>query len=407
MKPARHKFTTLKQICDLIPRNLVAKLAKKHGVDKRSRKFTPWSHVVSLIFAQTAHSLSLNDISDTLRNHSGDLSTVRGAVPPSRNGLSYANRNRDANMAEELFWETLKTFQAQVPEFGMGRKYCGFPRRFKRIINVVDSTTISLVANCMDWAKHRRRKAAAKCHMRLDLQTFLPRFAVVKEASSSDAAVARQVCADIQAGEIVTFDKAYVDFDHLFCLTNREVFWVTRAKDNMQYDVVSENTKPTGNILRDERIKLTVPKSAKDYPDEMRLIEAIVEIDGKEQVLTFISNNMQWAPTSICNLYKGRWGIEVFFKQIKQTLQLADFLGYNENAVRWQVWTALLTYLLLRFIAHRSQWQGTFARLFTALRGVLWSRLDVDSMLKFCGTAHGPPRMSAAPYQAYMPGFAL
>jgi hypothetical protein len=243
--------------------------------------------------------------------------------------------------------------------------------------------------------------------MRLDLQTFLPRFAVVKEASTSDAREARRFCADIQAGEIVIFDKAYVDFDHLFDLTDRGVFWVTRAKDNMQYDVVCEHTPAADNILRDVRVKLTVGKSAKDYPEELRLVEAVVEIDGKEQTLTFLSNNMQWAPSSICDLYKARWGVEVFFKQIKQTLQLADFLGYNENAVRWQVWTALLTYVLLRFIAYRSQWNGTFARLFTALRGVLWSRIDMYSMLDFCGTAHGPPRMPAAPYQAYLPGFAL
>ena len=407
MKPAGYKFTTLKQICDLIPRNLVPKLAKKYGVDKRSRKFTPWSHVVSMVFAQTAHSLSLNDICDTLSNHSGVLTTMRRAVAPSRNGLSYANRNRNADMAEALFWETLESLQKDAPRFGMGRNYCGFPRRFKRTINVVDSTTIRLVANCMDWAKHRRRKAAAKCHMRLNLQTFLPRFAIVKAADTHDATEAWKLCSDIQAGEIVIFDKAYVDFAHLFSLTGRDVFWVTRAKETMQYEVICEHTPATDKILRDQRIKLKVEKSAKDYPQELRLIEAIVEIDGKEQILTFLTNNMQWAPSSICELYKARWGIEVFFKQIKQTLQLADFLGYNENAVRWQVWTALLTYVLLRFIAYRSQWKGTFARLFTALRGVLWSRMSMYSMLKCCGTASDPPRISAAPYQAYLPGFAL
>lgn len=216
---AGHQFTTLKQICDLIPGNLVPKLAKKHGVDKRSRNFTPWSHAVSMIFAQTAHSLSLNDISDTLRNHSGVLTTIRRAVPPSRNGLSHANRNRNAGMAEALFWKTLDNLQSVAPGFGMGRKYCGFPRRFKRTINAVDSTTIRLVANCMDWAKHRRRKAAAKCHMRLDLQTFLPRFAIVKAADTHDSTEAWELCADVRAGEIVVFDKAYVDFGHLFSLT--------------------------------------------------------------------------------------------------------------------------------------------------------------------------------------------
>ena len=162
-----------------------------------------------------AHSLSLNDICDDLRNHSGALSALRGATPPSRNGLSHANRERNADMAEELFWTTFRDLQGQNPDFGMGRKYVGFPRRFKRVINVVDSSTIKLVANCMDWARHRRRKAAAKCHMRLDLQTFLPRFALVKAANTHDSTEALEPCADIRAGEVVVFDKAYVDFAQL------------------------------------------------------------------------------------------------------------------------------------------------------------------------------------------------
>jgi len=407
MKPAQSQCTVLKQAMELIPRNSVPRLAREYGVDKRSRTFTPWSHVTSMVFAQLSHALSLNDVCDTLRNHSGVLTTIRRAVPPSRNGLSHANRERNADMAEALFWETLGSLQAQAPNFGMGRKYCGFPRRFKRVINAVDSTTIKLVANCMDWASHRRRKAAAKCHMRLDLQTFLPRFAVVKAANTHDSTEARELCIGIQPGEIVVFDMAYTGFAHLHELSTRGVFWVSRAKSNMQYEVVGEQTPATGKILRDVRVKLTVPKSAGLYPKELRLIEAIVEIKGKPETMTFLTNNMQWAPSSICDLYKARWGIEVFFKEIKQTLKLSDFLGYNENAVRWQVWTALLTHVLLRFIAFRSRWSGSFARLFTVLRGVLWSRLDMYSVLDFCGTASPRKRLTAVPNQAYLPGFAL
>ena len=405
MKPPLSNVTVLKQIVDLIPRNLVPKLAKKHGVDKRSRSFKPWSHVVSMVFGQLSHALSLNDICDTLRHHSGVLTTCRRATPPSRNGLSHANRERNADMAEDLFWGTLEHLQKQEPMFGPERNYKGMPRRFKRVIHVADSTTIRLVANCMDWAKHRRRKAAAKCHMRLDLQTFLPRFALVKAANTYDATEAIELCAGIRSGEIVIFDKAYVHFEHLHMLAERGVFWVTRAKSNMQFETVGQHTAATGRILRDERIRLIVEKSAKDYPSELRLVTALVQVNDKDVEMTFITNNFDWAPSSICDLYKARWAIEVFFKELKQTLQLADFLGHNENAVRWQIWTALLTYVLLRFIAYGSQWKGGFARLFTVLRGVLWSRLDVNGLLKFCGTAPGRSRMCAAPQQAYLPGF--
>jgi hypothetical protein len=406
MRPAKGKFTVLKQICELIPRNLVARLSAKHGVDRQSRSFRPWSHVVSMLFAQLAHALSLNDVCDTLGNHSGALAAIRRATPPSRNGLSHANRARSAAMMEELFWETLGHLRRLTPGFGSGNGYVGLPRRFRRIVNVIDSTTISLVANCMDWAKHRRRKAAAKMHLRLNLQSFLPGFALVKAGNTHDATEARRVCAGIQDGEIAVFDKAYLDFEHLAELDERGIFWVSRAKENMQYEVVRERSSAKGRILRDAVVRPAVAKTRAAYPGELRLVEAMVEMaDGSEQTMTFLTNNLEWAASSICDLYKARWGIEAFFKQIKQTLKLSDFLGYSENAVLWQVWSALLTYVLLRFLGHTSKWRGSFSRLFTVLRGVMWSRLDLFGVLACCGTASDPPRMCAMPQQAYLPGF--
>ena len=313
MNPTAAKYTVLKQICNLIPRNLVPRLARKHGVHKKARGFSPWSHVVAMLHAQLAHSLSLNDVADTMRNHSGAIATIRGASPPSRNGLSHANRVRDAAMAEELFWETLKHIQGLHPKFGLGHKYFGLPRRFKRTIYAIDSTTIQ----------------------------------------------------------------------------------------------VGQHSAAKGNIHGDYLIELTGAKSGKDYPVPMRLVVATVEVDGKLKVMTFITNNMTWMSSSICDLYRCRWGIEVFFKQIKQTLQLADFLGHNENAVRWQVWMALLTYLLLRYIGHLGKWRGSFRRLFTLLRGVLFSRLEMFSVLQACGTARGSPRLIVAPGQVYLPGFEI
>ncbi len=180
--PAKSKVCVLKQLCNFIPGHLVAKLARQFGVDKKARTFSPWSHVVSMLYAHLTRAIGLNDACDGLSHHRGLLASIRGASAPSRNGLSYANKHRDARMAGELFWAVLKHLQSLSPGFA-GRNFKGFPRRFKRVINIVDSTTIGLVANCMDWAKHRRRKAAAKCHLRLDLQCFLPRFAIIDTAS--------------------------------------------------------------------------------------------------------------------------------------------------------------------------------------------------------------------------------
>ena len=408
MNPSKSKITVLCQIAKLIPRNLIPRLANEYGVDKRSRTFSPTSHVLSLMFAQLSHALGLNDVCDTLNNHSGVLTTIRGSTPPSRNGLSYANRNRNPEMAKSLFWDTVGTLEAIYPKFKLeGRKYRAAPRRFKKAISIVDSTTIRLVANCIDWAKHRRRKAAAKMHLRLDLSSFLPVFVHIKSAKSSDSKEARTVCAGIKEGEIVVFDKAYVDFKHLYELLLRGISWVTRAQDNMKYKVVGQHMEAKGNIIRDVIISLTGINTSKWYPSTFRLIEAWIEVDGKMKLMSFITDNFEWASSSVCDLYKSRWAIEVFFKEIKQTLQLSDFMGYSENAIKWQLWTALLVYVLLRFIAWQSKWEHTFIRLFTALRGVLWSCLDIYSVLKCCGTAGGRPRMRSSPDQCYLPGFEM
>lgn len=361
---------------------------------------------MALVHAQLAHSIGLNDVCDTLRLHSGPLSSIRGATPPSRNNLSRANKTRSSVLAEKLFWSTLDHLGNISPEFLGGKAGKRFVRRFKRTIHLVDSSTIPLIASCMDWAKHRRRKAAAKLHLRLDLQSFLPRFAIVDTAKHNDNKRARELCAGIKAGEIVIFDKAYVDFEHLADLSMREVFWVTRAKDNMSYKVIKKYQKGTcGKIISDEVIKLQTAGSRKGYPEVLRRIVARVEVDGKEVEMTFLTNNLKWSAESIAELYRCRWQIEVFFKQIKQTLQLADFLGTSANAVRWQIWTALLVYLLLRYLAFLSQWNHSFSRLFTLVRACLWKKWDLLELLKTYGTAGGSFRYCGAPEQAFLPGF--
>jgi Transposase DDE domain/Domain of unknown function (DUF4372) len=403
MAPARSQFSILRQICNFIPPHEVSKIARTSGAQDKSRTFTPWSHVVSLVYGQLTHSLGLNDLCDSLQLHSGPLASVRGATAPSRNGLSNANRERPADMAEQLFWRVMEHLGQQSPGFVAGRRR-GAAFRFKMPIHVVDTTVMELVANCMDWAKHRRRKAAAKTHMRLNLQSLLPNFAIIDTAGEHDNKRAWELCAGVKSGEIVLFDKGYVDFGHLRDLDQRGAFWVTRAKDNLAYEVVKRMPRSNDDkILRDEIIVLRDPN--KPAPELMRRIVAVVEVDGQEREMTFLTNNLEWSPRSVADLYRCRWQIEVFFKQIKQTLQLADFLGHNANAVRWQVWMALLVYVLLRYLSFVSLWAHSFTRLFTILRAVLWTKLDLMKLLDCYGTAKGSFRNLARPEQAYFPGF--
>lgn len=403
IKPTPGQFSILRQICNFIPQHAVSKIARTTGAQDKSRTFKPWSHVLSLLYAQLTHSIGLNDLCDSLQLYSGPLASIRGASAPSRNGLSHANRQRPAAMAEQLFWRVRDQLGSQSPGFIAGQRR-GPAFRFKMPIHVVDTTVLELVANCMDWAKHRRRKAAAKTHMRLNLQSLLPALVIIDTAGEHDNKRARELCAAIKSGEIALFDKGYIDFAHLRDLDERGVFWVTRAKDNMAYERVRKMPQSKDQkILRDEIIVLSHPH--KTAPELMRRIVAMVEVDGQEREMIFLTNNLEWSPRSVADLYRCRWQIEVFFKQIKQTLQLADFLGHNANAVRWQVWMALLVYLLLRYLSYLSEWSHSFTRLFTILRAVLWAKLDLGALLDCYGTAKGSFRNLARPEQAYFPGF--
>jgi hypothetical protein len=321
-----------------------------------------------MLFAQLTHALGLNDVCDALRLHSGPLCAIRGATPPSRNGLSHANKVRSADLAEQLFWKMFDHLGSLCPGFTGGRRRAPL-HRFKRAVHIIDSTVIQLVANCLDWASHRRRKAAAKCHVRLDFHSLLPRMVIVDAARPHDNVYARALCAGVK-----------------------------REKENLRYEVIEKRKVAEGSgILRDEIIMLNKGVQA-------RRVVAIVEVDGQERQMTFLTNNFEWSARTVCELYRCRWQIEVFFKQLKQTLQLADFLGNSANAVKWQLWTALLLMLLLRFLAFVSQWPHSFVRLFTLTRSALWMRMDLLELLKSYGTAGGSFRCLGQPEQAFLPG---
>lgn len=188
---------------------------------------------------------------------------------------------------------------------------------------------------------------------------------------------------------------------------------MTCAKDNIKINLVGQHKVKKVNfadhtrlsqekimgqqpvIIADYIVLLACPTTAKHYPEKLRMVIADVCVDGKVKRMTFLSNNTVWAASSICELYKARWAIEVFFKEIKQTLQLADFMGTSENAVKWQIWTALLTYLLLRFLAWKHQWKHSFRRLFTLVRGILWNFLSLESVMLHCD--HVPRSVNKSP----------
>lgn len=181
-------MTLVRQTCEPIPSHIVPKVAREYEID--ARKFSPWSHTVAHIYGQLTHAVGLNDICDGLDLNSSELRAIRGATAPRRNTFPHANRIRDPRMAEDLYWRMIEYLPTVAPSFGARKIRSGYLRRFNTAIHAVDSTTIQLVANSMDWAKHRRRKAAAKCHMNLDLHTKTGSMSyVTPEVFSADVAI--------------------------------------------------------------------------------------------------------------------------------------------------------------------------------------------------------------------------
>ena len=174
--------------------------------------------------------------------------------------------------------------------------------------------------------------------MRLDLHSLLPCFVLVESAKAADSIRAAEVCVGVKADEIAIFDRAYVDFVHLCALNDDGVFWVTRSKESLSFRVFKKLPKTADKgILRDDLVVLKNKDSRANYRKPMRRVLALVEVDGQEREMEFLTNNLSWSASSVADLYRCRWQIEVFFKQIKQSLQLCDFLGNSANAVRWQV----------------------------------------------------------------------
>jgi len=402
-RPARNKHTVFRQICNWIPEHMIPQLAREHKIDARG--FSEVSHVLSLIYTHAAHTLSLNETCDALSLHEAEFLRIRGATPPARNTFSNANRTRDPALAEALYWKLFAHLQEICPGFTQYQKHSGFIFRLKRGIFAMDSTTLQLTLASIDWARHRRRKAAAKCHMRLNIGTFLPTFAVVEDAAHHDSVRADVLCAGMVEGDVLLADRAYVDLEFLASLNARSVFFVLRPKCNMQFEIVKK-LPCSGKILRDELIRPTGVNTATKYTGVLRLVTALVEVDGKEREMTFITNNTAWSARTIAELYRARWSIELFFKELKQTLQLRDFVGTNEKAVKWQVWTGLITHLLLRFLRHVSRWGHSFSRFAGLVRSALWVKNCLLELLRCYGTDGAPHRPVLSAKDPCLPGFA-
>jgi Domain of unknown function (DUF4372)/Transposase DDE domain len=361
------------QLLQHFPRTEFAALVKKHNAEHASKGFTCWTQFVAMLFCQLGRADSLRDICNGLACCLGRLVHLGIAKAPSRSTLSYANEHRPAALFEELFWTALVRFRQQQ---GLGSRKHKF--RFKNKLLSLDSTTISLCLTMFPWAQFRRAKGGVKAHVLLDHDDYLPAYVLLTEAKRSDVKLADSFA--LNPGSIVTMDRGYTDYALFARWTRAGVFFVTRMKDNAVFTVESEFQVPTNrNILADQIIHLSGTQAQIDCPGPLRRI-VVWDADNQREIV-LLTNLFEFGSTTVAAIYKERWQIELFFKALKQNLTVKSFVGTSENALRIQIWTALIALLLLKWLHHLSKANWSLSNLASMLRLNLFTYRELTKWL--------------------------
>ena len=357
------------QILKLIPRTDFARLVKETKAEHRSKGVSSWSQFVAMLFCQLGRAHSLREIEGGLKSCEGKLAHL-GIEAPARSSLSYANSHRPAELFEKVFYALFDTVSSKV----VGKKKF----RFKNKLVSLDSTVIDLCLSMYDWAKFQRTKGAVKLHLVLDHDGYLPCFGLITDGKVADVKAAWQI--DFAPGTIVVDDRGYNDYRLFADWTESGVYFVTRMKDNALFDVVEEREPPQNrNIVKDQIIRLTGSGAQEKCPHLLRRVEAIREDTG--ETLVFLTNHLGLGASTIAAIYKDRWQIELFFKAIKQNLKIKTFIGTSANAVKTQIWTALIAMLLLRYLQMSSKFGWSLSNLVALLRMNLFTHRDLMAWL--------------------------
>jgi hypothetical protein len=362
-----------KQLLQHFPRAEFAALVRKHDAERGAEGFTCWAQLVAMLFCQMAHADSLREICNGLACSLGKLVHLGIGVAPNKSTLSYAHKHRPAKLYEDLFYTALGRFR---DEKGLGVRKQRF--RFKNKLLSLDSTTISLCLEMFPWAKFRRAKGGVKAHVLLDHDDYLPRYVLITEARRSDVKMADAF--PLNPGSMVVMDRGYNDYALFGKWTDEGIHFVTRLKDNAAYEVLEECPVPANrNIRSDQLIRFTGEKAQKACPSLLRRVVVWDPVNEREIVL--LTNLQDFGPTTIAAIYKDRWEIELFFKALKQNLKVKTFVGSSENALRIQIWTALIAILLLKWLHHLSKAKWSLSNLASMLRMNLFTYRDLTAWL--------------------------
>ena len=364
------------QILKFIPRADFEGEVRKLNAERHARGVSCWQQFVSMMFCQLGRAHSLREIEQGLKSCEGKLSHL-GIEALPRSSLSYANAHRPWQLYERTFHLLFQRFQVELAKGGGDRKK---KFRFKNKLVSLDSSVIDLCLKMYDWAKFRSTKGAIKLHLLLDHDGYLPSFCVITTGKVHDVTVARGL--KFMPGTIVVDDRGYNDYALFGRWTGEGVYFVTRLKDNAVYRVVKNLPVPenkSGSVIKDQVIRFTGQGAQDKCPHELRLVTFYD--DEQQRTFEFLTNNFKLAATTIAATYKDRWAVELFFKALKTNLKIKTFVGTTSNAVKTQVWTALITMLMLRFMQLKSQWGWSLSNLVALLRMNLFTHRDLWAWL--------------------------
>lgn len=359
------------QILQLIPRFEFESAVRKHDAERHARGFSSWGQFIAMLFCQLGHAKSLREICGGLAASEGKLRHLGLPTAPARSTLAYANEHRPWQLCQTVFDQLLakcQTLAASQPGTRKKRKF-----RFKNPLLSLDASVIDLCATMFDWAKFRLTKGAVKLHLLLDHDGYLPSYAVITEGKKHEVRVARQM--RFAPGTILVFDRGYTDYEWFASLIQQGVYFVTRLKENADYGVVENLAVPQGRGVRRDQVIFFYKLAKAGMDAYFRRIEFYDEENDRE--LVFLTSHMELAAATIAAVYKERWQIELFFRALKQSLRVKTFVGTSANALKTQLWTALIAMLLVKYLQLKSSFGWSLSNLVALLRQQLFVYRDL------------------------------
>jgi transposase len=363
--------TLFAQLMEFVPWTTFTRLVERYGGDHRVRTLSCAEQYRAMAFAQLTYRESLRDIETCLSAQTAKLYHMGFREPVRRSTLADANETRDwriyAALAQTLIVRARKLYAGE--DLGLD---------LKNTVYALDSTTIDLCLSVFPWAHFRSTKAAVKMHTLLDLRGNIPSFIHISDGKLHDVHALDMLLPEL--GAIYVMDRGYIDFGRLYRLHQAGAFFVTRAKSNLNaHRVYSASTDRAGGVIADQTIALDGTRTSQDYPVHLRRIRFQDPATGR--TLVFLTNQTALPASTICDLYKCRWQVELFFKWIKQHLRIKRFYGTSENAVKTQIWIAVSVYVLVAIVRKRLKLEASLYTLMQVFSVAIFEKALINSAL--------------------------